>query len=100
MRELAIFYSQYATLGEDGFYHVIPTVSAEHWAWTKNFERNRDTTSALCLFKWLLNTTADASELLGRDADLRDRWRDVASKMAPYPTYDTPEGPVFDLSPD
>ncbi|MFH1744313.1 MAG: hypothetical protein ABIH23_35370, partial [bacterium] len=95
MRETAIFYSHYASLEEDGYYHVFPTVSAEHWGWTKNFERNRDSASALCMFKWLLNTTADASELLGRDADLRAKWREVAKKLAPYPTFETPEGPVF-----
>jgi hypothetical protein len=95
MRELAIFYSRYATLGEDGHYHVIPTVSAEHWGWTKNFAKNRDTTSALCMFRWLLNTAATASEILHRDADLRGRWREVAAKLAPYPTWETPEGTVF-----
>lgn len=95
MRETAIFYTHYASLGDDGYYHVIPAMSAEHWGWTKNFERNRDSTSALCMFKWLLNTTADASELLRRDAALRSRWREVADKLAPYPTYETPEGPVF-----
>ena len=95
MRETAIFYAHYATLADDGYYHVIPTVSAEHWGWTKAFERNRDSTSALCMFKWLLRTTADASELLRRDADLRDHWREVANKLAPYPTYETPEGLVF-----
>lgn len=35
------------------------------------------------------------SELLQRDADLRDGWRDVARKLAPYPTFDTAEGPVL-----
>jgi len=95
MRETAIFYSHYATLGKDGYYHVIPTVSAEHWGWTKNFERNRDSTSALCMFEWLLNATADASEILRRDAELRGRWRKVAGKMAPYPTHETPDGPIF-----
>ena len=95
LRETAIFYSHYATRGVDGYYHVIPTVSAEHWGWTKKFERNRDSASALCMFKWLLGAAADASEVLGRDADLRGKWREVAAKMAPYPTYETPEGIVF-----
>ena len=95
LRETAIFYSHYATLGEDGYYHVIPTVSAEHWGWTKNFEKNRDSTSALCMFRWLLNRAAMAAEILGKDADLRERWQEIAEKMAPYPTWDTPEGPIF-----
>lgn len=95
LRETAIFYSHYATLGQDGFYHVIPTVSAEHWGWTPGFQRNRDSTSALCLIRWLLNRAADASEILGHDEDLRVEWRRIAQRIAPYPTFETPEGPVF-----
>lgn len=95
LRETSIFYSHYAKLGDDGYYHVVPTVSAEHWGWTPGLERNKDSTSALCMFRWLLNRAAEASELLGRDADLRGQWLDVANRLAPYPIYDTPEGPVF-----
>lgn len=95
LRQTAIFYANYAALGDDGKYHVIPTLSAEYWGWTANFEKNRDSTSALCMFKWLLDRAAQASEILGCDADLRDRWREIADNMAPYPTWDTPEGPIF-----
>ena len=95
LRETAIFYAHYASLGEDGYYHVIPTVSAEHWGWTPHFARNRDSASALCMFRWLLNTAAHASEILGRDVDLRPGWREVAARIAPYPTYQSPEGPIF-----
>ena len=95
LRETAIFYSHYVTRGDDGRHHVIPTVSAEHWGWTADFEKNRDSTSALCMFKWLLERAAQASEILGCDADLRERWREIAANMAPYPTWDTPEGPIF-----
>jgi hypothetical protein len=65
------------------------------WGWTKGFERNRDTTSALCMFKWLLRIAASASEVLKQDADLRPHWREIAARLAPYPTFVTPEGPVF-----
>ena len=95
LRETAIFYAHYASLGDDGKYHVIPTVSAENWGWTRDFEKNRDSTSALCMFKWLLDRAAMAAEILGKDADLRERWREIAGNMAPYPTWATPEGPVF-----
>ena len=95
LRETAIFYSHYVTPADDGAYHVIPTVSAEHWGWTPKFERNRDSTSALCMFKWLLERAATASDILGCDADLRARWRETAARLAPCPTYETPEGLVF-----
>lgn len=95
LRETAIFYAGYVSLGDDGRYHVIPTVSSEHWGWTPDFERSRDSTSALCMFKWLLDKAAVASEILGQDADLRERWQEIAGKMAAYPTWDTPDGPIF-----
>jgi len=97
MRDVAEFYRHYVTLGEDGFWHVIPTVVAEYYQWrdSPNMMRTRDTTSALCMFKWQLETTAAAAERLGVDAPLRERWLEVAANLAPYPLFETPEGPVF-----
>lgn len=95
LRDLAEFYSAYASKGDDGLYHVIPTMSAEHWGWTYQFERNRDSTSALTMFKWTFKRAALASEILGVDADLREQWLKMADEMAPYPTWETEDGPVF-----
>lgn len=95
LRELAIFYSAYLTKGDDGAYHAIPTMSAEHWGWTWRFERNRDSASALSLIKWTLKSSAAAAQLLGRDADLRDKWLGIAKRIAPYPTAMSAEGPVY-----
>jgi hypothetical protein len=95
MREMAIFYAAYAKKGDDGYYHVIPSMEPERWGWYAEFARNRDVISSLCMFRWALNRAAEASEVLGVDADFRAGWREVAQHMAPYPTWDTPEGPVF-----
>jgi hypothetical protein len=92
---LAEFYAAYVTRGEDGAYHVVPTVSAEHWGWTYHFERNRDSASALSMIRWTLQSAAAAAELLGRDAEQRGTWRSVAENLAPYPVAETAEGPVF-----
>jgi hypothetical protein len=67
----------------------------ERWGWYAEFARNKDVISSLCMFRWALNRAAEASEILGVDADLRGQWREVADHLAPYPTWDTPEGPVF-----
>jgi len=95
LRDLAIFYAAYAEKHDDGYYHVIPTMSAEHWGWTYQFEKNRDSTSALSMFRWTFKRAAEASEILGVDADLRDNWLKIADKMAPYPTYESDEGTMF-----
>ncbi len=95
MRETAIFYSHYVEKGSDGYYHIIPTVSAEHWNWTPRFARNSDSASALSMFRWLLNRTIEAATLLKQDEKLIPGWQAVADNLAPLPTYDTPEGSIF-----
>jgi len=95
LRELADFYAAYVSKGADDRYHVVPTVSAEHWGLTYRFARNRDSAAALSLFRWTFQRAAQAAEVLGRDADRRQRWLEVAEKLAPYPTADTNDGPVL-----
>jgi len=95
LREGAIFYARYLTPGEDGYYHVIPTVSPEHWTFTPEFRLNRDSQSALTLIKYHLRATARAARILGLDAEEAARWEEMAGKIAPYPTYWTPQGEMF-----
>jgi hypothetical protein len=79
MREMAIFYAAYARKGDDGYYHIIPSMEPERWGWYAEFARNKDVVSSLCMFRWALARAAEASEILGVDADLRGEWREVAS---------------------
>ena len=90
------FYEDFLTLGEDGTFHVIPTVPQEYYYLTRNWEKNRNSISALSMIRWHLNTTARAAEILGTARERRvRRWRTIADNLAPYPTADTPEGPVY-----
>lgn len=97
MRDLAEFYRHYVILGDDGRYHIIPTVVGEYYQWcdSPEMKRTRDTTSALCMFKWQLTTAAAAAERLGVDEELRAGWKDVAARLAPYPLFETPDGKIF-----
>jgi hypothetical protein len=95
MREMAIFYAAYANKGQDGYYHVIPSMEPERWGYYAEFARNKDVISSLCMFRWGLVRAAEAAELLGVDAEMRGQWRDVEAHLAPYSTWDTPEGPEF-----
>ena len=95
MVQAALFYADYVTKGADGCYHVIPTVSQEHWGFTPEFRLNRDSVGALSFVKYHLNACLEASEILGVDEDERARWRDIVDHLAPYPTLQTEEGPVF-----
>ena len=59
------------------------------------FSKSIDSTGALCMFRWALQSVADAAELLGKDETLRSQWRQIAAHLAPYPTWKKPEGEVF-----
>ncbi|NOZ20653.1 MAG: hypothetical protein GXP25_06140 [Planctomycetes bacterium] len=95
MLEGARFYADYVKKGDDGYYHVIPTVSQEHWGLTKNFKLNRDSVGALSFVKYHLKACIEASEILGVNADERKQWREIVACLAPYPTLQTDAGPVF-----
>jgi len=95
MREMALFYAAYAKKGDDGYYHVIPSMEEERWGIYPAFSRNKDVNSSLCMFRWGLSRAADAAEFLGVDADLSQQWRQVAAHLTPYPTWEKPEGVIF-----
>ena len=95
MRRAALFYEDYVTLGDDGAYHVVPTVSQEHWGFTPGFRLNRDSVGALSFTKYHLRACAEAAEALGVDEEARARWLHIADHLAPYPTLATEAGPVF-----
>ena len=95
MREGADFYESYVTKGDDGCYHVIPTVSQEHWGFKPKWELNRDSVGALGFTKYHLKACIKASEILGVDAERRPKWQEIVDHLAPYPTLQTEDGPVF-----
>ena len=95
LRECARFMASYLQGGSDGYLHIEPTVSPEHWGLTPRFERNRDCTSALALTRYLLLAAASAAGDLRRDQALAGRWRKAAARLAPYPIYASHDGPVW-----
>ncbi|MBC8233416.1 hypothetical protein H8E77_28035 [bacterium] len=95
LSECARFYLAYLTEEQDGYLHVVPTVSPEHWGLTPGFERNRDCTSALTLIRYVLRASAKAAQILGKDSFEADSWKVAAARLAPYPTYMTDAGPVW-----
>jgi hypothetical protein len=95
LKQMALFYAAYVKKGSDGYYHIIPSMEEERWGIYPQFSHNKDVISSLCMFRWGLTHAADAAELLGVDADLRAHWREVASQIAPYPTWQKPDGLIY-----
>jgi hypothetical protein len=95
LREGARFYAEFLKPGNDGVCHVFPTVSPEHRGITRNLEFNKDSQSGITLIRYHLKAAAQAAELLALDETERNRWRELARHLPPYPTVETPEGPIF-----
>jgi alpha-L-fucosidase 2 len=85
LKAAAQFIAAYVKRGEDGKYHVSPTVSPENWGCTVDFRLNRDCIMDLALIDFLLEAVAKASEILLSDTDDRKTWLEIRSNLAPYP---------------
>ncbi len=95
LRAAAQFVAAYVTRGDDGKYHIIPTVSSENWGFTVDFRLNRDGILDLALSQFLLNAVIEASVLLQTDDGDRGRWQDIRTNLAPYPKGEGPYGEVW-----
>ena len=95
LREGARFYADFLKLEEDGLYHVFPTVSPEHRGIVRDLKFNKDSQSGITLIRYHLRAACHAAAVLGLDGDEARHWQTIAERMPPYPTVDSPEGPIF-----
>ena len=95
LKAAAQFIAAYVKKGEDGKYHVIPTVSPENWGCTVDFRLNQDCIIDLALIDFLLEAVVAASEALHADEDERKTWSMIRKSLAKYPSAHGPEGEVW-----
>src|SRR5579883_268346 len=95
LRAAARFLAAYVTLGGDGKYHIIPSVSPENWGFTVDFCLNRDCIMDLALTEFVLDAVIEASRLLDTDAGERETWTHLRANLAPYPVVQGPYGEVW-----
>jgi len=94
-RAAADFVAAFVKKESDGKYHVVPTASPENWGCTVDFRLNKDCIMDLALVRFLLDAILEASEILNRDAEERDKWVEVRENLAPYPKTQGPYGEVW-----
>lgn len=75
-------YLAYLKKGDDGHYHLIPTLSPE-------LAVVPDCNYDLALLRWGCTTLVATCERLKIDDPLLPRWRDVLANLTPFPTDDT-----------
>ncbi len=95
LRAAARFVAAYVKKGEDGKYHVIPTVSSENWGFTVDYRLNKDCTLDLSLIAFLLDAVMEASGVLETDGTERAAWKEIRDNLVPYPKARGPYGEVW-----
>lgn len=95
MRAAARFLSAYVRKGDDGYYHILPSVSSENWGFTVDQRLNKDCILDLALTRFLLNAMVEASQVLAIDAEERARWGEISAKLVSYPAAEGPYGEVW-----
>jgi hypothetical protein len=96
LADLAIFYEAFARLGWDGkVYHIEPTVETESYGISYRNEFAKDTTGAIAMFRFVLNTAAQTARKLGRDLEKIAGWEEVAAHLPEYPTFEVGSGPIL-----
>ncbi|WP_405109152.1 glycoside hydrolase N-terminal domain-containing protein [Paenibacillus sp. FSL K6-1217] len=105
MKEAVLFMTAYmkrpganSRPGDDGSYHIYPTVVPELYELTPGFARNSDCLLDLTLTKFIFRAFLSACAVLGEDeaeADLLADVQDILNHFPAYPSAESAGGRVF-----
>jgi hypothetical protein len=95
LKAAADFVAAYVVKGDDGKYHVRPTVSPENWGCTVDYRLNQDCIMDLALIDFLLEAVAKGAEVLGVDRAERENWAKIRASLTDYPVARGPQGEVW-----
>lgn len=88
VREVATFYAEFIEQCEGGkTVRLGPSVSPEHWAWTKHLNRNYNSTFDIALIRYTLRAAIEAAQTLKQDKALVQRFENALQRLPEYPLY-------------
>ena len=86
IRDVAIFYSEFIEQCSGGTtVRLGPSVSPEHWGWTKNLDKNYNCTFDIALIRYTLNAAIEGATLLKIDTSLVSRFQSALNQLPEYP---------------
>jgi hypothetical protein len=98
VREVATFYAEFIEQCEgEKTIHLGPSVSPEHWGWTKNLNRNYNCTFDIALVRYTLEAAIEAAQTLKKDESLVRRFRKALQRLPDYPLYGEEQPIVVDV---
>lgn len=101
VRDVAKFYAAFVERCEPaagGKVRLGPSVSPEHWGWSKDLERNYDCAFDIAMARYTLEAAIEGASTLKRDAGLVERWRAAITKLPDYPLHGKGEPIVVDVA--
>ncbi len=95
LRAVAIFYAEFIENceGED-VVRLGPSVSPEHWGWTKGLDRNYNCAFDIAMVRYTLEAAIEAAETLNRDAKLIERFKKAKHRLPGYPLHQNSDRPI------
>jgi len=98
LREVALFYTGFIEQCEGGDKaHLGPSVSPEHWGWTKNLRLNYNGTFDIALIRYTLSAAVEAAQTLKVDESLVRRFKKAMQRLPDYPLSDEEQPVVVDM---
>ncbi|HPN35634.1 MAG TPA: hypothetical protein PK843_14055 [bacterium] len=86
IREVALFYAGFIERCEGTTpIRLGPSVSPEHWGWTRHLECNYNCTFDIALIRYILRAAVEAAGLVGRDEPLVERFKAALQRLPNYP---------------
>lgn len=92
MYEAALFYEDFAVMGEDGYYLLYPSTSPENCArnirdmspYNREAQISVNATLETALFKELLLNLMNGSKITGMYSEKLEKWQDMLTHITPY----------------
>jgi len=98
LREVATFYTEFIEKCEgENTIHLGPSVSPEHWGWTKNLNRNYNCTFDIAFIRYTLKAAIEAAQTLKQDDELVRRFQQALERLPDYPLHGEKQSIVVDV---
>ncbi len=98
LNEVATFYAEFIEQCE-GEKEILlgPSVSPEHWGWTKNLEKNFNGTFDIALIRFTLKAAIEASHILEKNHLSIKRFQMALQRLPNYPLFGEKQPIVVDI---
>jgi len=98
IREVSLFYAEFIERCEGTSpVRLGPSVSPEHWGWTRHLERNYNGSFDIALIRYILRAAVEAAGLVGRDEHLVERFKTALQRLPDYPLSSDEPAVVVDV---